>query len=72
MLKTFAAGGLGENVNSSALLALLARDGASDPWIRQACIRALERLRTKFVDNGERYHPRASDRWPTLRARAGL
>ncbi|MEZ6017380.1 MAG: HEAT repeat domain-containing protein [Planctomycetota bacterium] len=40
-----AAGRLGGAVNPRAVLALLAREGATDPWIRQTCVRALERLR---------------------------
>lgn len=39
-----AAGGLGGSVNAVAVLALLQREGATDPWIRHACVRALERI----------------------------
>jgi quinoprotein glucose dehydrogenase len=39
-----AAGAMGGSVTSLGVLALLERDGASDPWIRHACIRALERI----------------------------
>jgi quinoprotein glucose dehydrogenase len=39
-----AAGNLGGAVNTSAVLSLLEREGATDPWLRHACVRALERI----------------------------
>lgn len=52
-----AAGSLGGSVNTSAVLSLLERDGATDPWLRQTCIRALERIQDMAFVHEHLGHP---------------